>query len=167
MRIVVFSILCLYVLLVLHVRQIIAVMLMYVVISGHMLFVLFFFFKRKTAYEMRISDWSSDVCSSDRCRPCQNAVCSERLIGSMHGDAARPLSRRVRTISDSIGLDKRGADRRDVLHAMRSSCRCRGVASSEFCVVWHQAPRSTRRHPLLSFAASCGSIRRNRQAVGQ
>src|SRR3546814_8771309 len=27
--------------------------------------VVFFFFKRKTAYEMRISDWSSDVCSSD------------------------------------------------------------------------------------------------------
>src|SRR3546814_8998934 len=37
-----------------------------------MLFI-FFFFKQKTAYEMRISDWSSDVCSSDlrsrhRCR---------------------------------------------------------------------------------------------------
>src|SRR3546814_2324431 len=30
-----------------------------------MLVVFFFFFKQKTAYEMRISDWSSDVCSSD------------------------------------------------------------------------------------------------------
>src|SRR3546814_5100122 len=29
---------------------------------------LFFFFKQKTAYEMRISDWSSDVCSSDLSR---------------------------------------------------------------------------------------------------
>src|SRR3546814_4397958 len=29
------------------------------------LFFDFFFFKQKTAYEMRISDWSSDVCSSD------------------------------------------------------------------------------------------------------
>src|SRR3546814_2865525 len=29
------------------------------------MFLLFFFFKQKTAYEMRISDWSSDVCSSD------------------------------------------------------------------------------------------------------
>src|SRR3546814_18750954 len=28
-------------------------------------FLFFFFFKQKTAYEMRISDWSSDVCSSD------------------------------------------------------------------------------------------------------
>src|SRR3546814_7952261 len=30
-----------------------------------MLVLFFFFFKQKTAYEMRISDWSSDVCSSD------------------------------------------------------------------------------------------------------
>src|SRR3546814_10079516 len=29
---------------------------------------MFFFFKQKTAYEMRISDWSSDVCSSDLMR---------------------------------------------------------------------------------------------------
>src|SRR3546814_12257262 len=29
------------------------------------MFRVFFFFKQKTAYEMRISDWSSDVCSSD------------------------------------------------------------------------------------------------------
>src|SRR3546814_5630064 len=29
------------------------------------LIVVFFFFKQKTAYDMRISDWSSDVCSSD------------------------------------------------------------------------------------------------------
>src|SRR3546814_3686246 len=30
-----------------------------------LLFFVFFFFKQKTAYELRISDWSSDVCSSD------------------------------------------------------------------------------------------------------
>src|SRR3546814_2980358 len=30
-----------------------------------MFFLVFFFFKQKTAYEMRISDWNSDVCSSD------------------------------------------------------------------------------------------------------
>src|SRR3546814_8932958 len=28
-------------------------------------FVMFFFFKQKTAYELRISDWSADVCASD------------------------------------------------------------------------------------------------------
>src|SRR3546814_7857834 len=31
----------------------------------------FFFFKQKTAYELRISDWSSDVCSSDLIRALQ------------------------------------------------------------------------------------------------
>src|SRR3546814_10775954 len=34
-----------------------------------MIFCFFFFFKQKTAYEMRISDWSSDVCSSDLLDP--------------------------------------------------------------------------------------------------
>src|SRR3546814_4077691 len=43
-------------------------------------FCVVFFFKQKTAYEMRISDWSSDVCSSDliglgpRGQPVQRAV---------------------------------------------------------------------------------------------
>src|SRR3546814_8268488 len=31
----------------------------------YLLYLFLFFFKQKTAYEMRISDWSSDVCSSD------------------------------------------------------------------------------------------------------
>src|SRR3546814_8546979 len=38
-----------------------------------------FFFKQKTAYEMRISDWSSDVCSSDLLRA---TICSARLPDS-------------------------------------------------------------------------------------
>src|SRR3546814_2627421 len=36
-----------------------------IVLVGLWIFCCFFFFKQKTAYEMRISDWSSDVCSSD------------------------------------------------------------------------------------------------------
>src|SRR3546814_976906 len=39
-------------------------MCVFVVVRFLVVFV-FFFFKQKTAYEMRISDWSSDVCSSD------------------------------------------------------------------------------------------------------
>src|SRR3546814_17912849 len=35
--------------------------------------IFFFFFKQKTAYEMRISDWSSDVCSSDLMQ-CEQAL---------------------------------------------------------------------------------------------
>src|SRR3546814_5177753 len=41
--------------------------------------VVFFFFKQKTAYEMRISDWSSDVCSSDLG---DHVVAGKALFGS-------------------------------------------------------------------------------------
>src|SRR3546814_6255833 len=52
----------------------------------------FFFFKQKTAYELRISDWSSDVCSSDLTgRPHERALC--RLPGE---DPRRPRDRRRR-----------------------------------------------------------------------
>src|SRR3546814_6832061 len=41
----------------------------------------FFFFKQKTAYEMRISDWSSDVCSSDLVEPATGGNLSRRRRG--------------------------------------------------------------------------------------
>src|SRR3546814_3612155 len=53
-----------------------------VVYVGHKCSV--FFFKQKTAYEMRISDWSSDVCSSDLTR--RWAV---RLLSGMSATARR------------------------------------------------------------------------------
>src|SRR3546814_6811050 len=37
----------------------------------------FFFFKQKTAYEMRISDWSSDVCSSDLLTAAEQAAAAK------------------------------------------------------------------------------------------
>src|SRR3546814_10656492 len=45
----------------------------------------FFFFKQKTAYEMRISDWSSDVCSSDldNSRPIANRDRGQRVPASV------------------------------------------------------------------------------------
>src|SRR3546814_17702393 len=59
-----------------------------------MLYVSFFFFKQKTAYEMRISDWSSDVCSSDLPR------------GLIAGNDAADRRR-----DDEIDLPERLADR--------------------------------------------------------
>src|SRR3546814_7413594 len=44
---------------------------------------LIFFFKQKTAYEMRISDWSSDVCSSDLQRQ-SSAPPGKRMTDSFH-----------------------------------------------------------------------------------
>src|SRR3546814_9861291 len=50
----------------------------------------FVFFKQKTAYEMRISDWSSDVCSSDLIGPnvshgAEQSRCGEHVVrGHFH-----------------------------------------------------------------------------------
>src|SRR3546814_10085184 len=63
----------------------------------------FFFFKQKTAYEMRISDWSSDVCSSDLAAPALGMgpaltgwVVSSALLGSLFGAlGAGPAADRI------------------------------------------------------------------------
>src|SRR3546814_7680139 len=47
----------------------------------------FFVFKQKTAYEMRISDWSSDVCSSDLEAPADPLVLAARKIDRAGIDA--------------------------------------------------------------------------------
>src|SRR3546814_9322510 len=52
---------------------------------------MFFFFKQKTAYEMRISDWSSDVCSSDLGRGCRGCC------ATAPGSASRRRRRLVET----------------------------------------------------------------------
>src|SRR3546814_1334378 len=59
---------------------------------------LFFFFKQKTAYEMRISDWSSDVCSSDlRRRDADNVEPGGACLGpdavddGFHGENSRSI----------------------------------------------------------------------------
>src|SRR3546814_15417622 len=49
---------------------------------------LFFFFKQKTAYEMRISDWSSDVCSSDLVRALEPHVGAARIEVISNGSNA-------------------------------------------------------------------------------
>src|SRR3546814_10471529 len=63
-----------------------------------MLLFFFFFFKQKTAYEMRISDWSSDVCSSDlaESRPA-------RREPQGHDRAGRALFRRRDRAADRSG----------------------------------------------------------------
>src|SRR3546814_4103716 len=45
----------------------------------------FFFFKQKTAYEMRISDWSSDVCSSDLY--CGSLAASGQIVHALPREA--------------------------------------------------------------------------------
>src|SRR3546814_5866407 len=54
-------------------------------------FFFFFFFKQKTAYEMRISDWSSDVCSSDLIARAALRVDYEEYLVRQRGISPRTL----------------------------------------------------------------------------
>src|SRR3546814_1315594 len=77
-------------------------MVVYVVI------IIFFFFKQKTAYEMRISDWSSDVCSSD-------LIGSVRLTEQM---VIERYSHVMHIVSNVTGRLKEGFD---ALHALAAT----------------------------------------------
>src|SRR3546814_8715568 len=69
--------------------------------------VAFFFFKQKTAYEMRISDWSSDVCSSDLAA---RGAAIEALGGAKAG--VLELQNRLAKASDHIHSQLLSADAR-------------------------------------------------------
>src|SRR3546814_3047793 len=56
----------------------------------------FFFFKQKTAYEMRISDWSSDVCSSDLRQPFHQYQHITKIIGFIGRTFRKSTSARPR-----------------------------------------------------------------------
>src|SRR3546814_8654438 len=68
----------------------------------------FFFLKQKTAYEMRISDWSSDVCSSD--------------LASLRSQIAIVQQEPIlfhRTLAENIAYARPGASRAHVMQAAR------------------------------------------------
>src|SRR3546814_9759684 len=85
---------------------------------------IFFFFKQKTAYEMRISDWSSDVCSSDLL---------DKRGGYCHDvrapvDCFRAGNEAAVTIEDEMNDDREPGDRseeRRVGKECVSTCRSR------------------------------------------
>src|SRR3546814_4185029 len=88
---------------------------------------MFFFFKQKTAYELRISDWSSDVCSSDLVRKVESRGFDARADGGAP-DASRPRPRKLATFAKLVG------------RSARPRLRCRMDARSRYA-----APHMVRR----------------------
>src|SRR3546814_9525718 len=95
----------------------------------------FFFFKQKTAYEMRISDWSSDVCSSDlhaeEQRHANAEIALMRRWGMLDGDEPPEPHISIRLamdwldrFADSLPLPVRSEERR-VGKECVSTCRSR------------------------------------------
>src|SRR3546814_3975208 len=77
----------------------------------------FFFFRQKTAYEMRISDWSSDVCSSDLSQ-----------TGRTHPPAARLCRRRNHARRSRAGAVNGGGRAQE-----RPGCRWHVVGQDHAC----------------------------------
>src|SRR3546814_2243583 len=103
--------------------------MLYVICSFSLYYYFFFFFKQKTAYEMRISDWSSDVCSSDLHEPApaldqRPPAALARLIGDDRPDVApeRPRRRREDQI-EPPGRDQIARERHDHLRRQRDARR--------------------------------------------
>src|SRR3546814_1774438 len=98
-------------------------------------FVIFFFFKQKTAYEMRISDWSSDVCSSDLLMLLAvniNFVAFSRFLGDADGQVFVFFILTVAASEAAIGLAilvalfrNRRSEERRVGKECVSTCRSR------------------------------------------
>src|SRR3546814_10477285 len=87
----------------------------------------FLFFKQKTAYEMRISDWSSDVCSSDLAGPLKSRGRKHRAaeggvidVDVAIGLRARRPRRLVGVVVDAVQVNALRTDERHRLLELRA-----------------------------------------------
>src|SRR3546814_1550067 len=103
---------------------------------------MFFFFKQKTAYEMRISDWSSDVCSSDLVHELAfgENLAARRLGRSLQADEGR--------VADQLqNIGRRCGSRVDYGAPMNGrAARCKQALLDEVQVPAHQP----RMNPLFA-----------------
>src|SRR3546814_19859704 len=86
------------------------------------------FFKQKTAYEMRISDWSSDVCSSDLDRVCQNSKAKEKVDKSAtasQGQNRSGFRRITQQAMMAVAIPGMRSEERRVGQECVSTCRSR------------------------------------------
>src|SRR3546814_18051510 len=97
----------------------------------------FFLFNQKTAYDMRISDWSSDVCSSDLFSAAHPSAFPQRRwvgvslcrgwIGNSMKSASLPVFSQANS-SDSTALDGRCSEERRVGKEYFRTCRYSGLS---------------------------------------
>src|SRR3546814_9734473 len=87
---------------------------------------LFFFFKQKTAYEMRISDWSSDVCSSDLPpQPCALCPVANHDLAAVVAERSDGEESRCRNIDLRDDVTILRSEERRVGKECVSTCRSR------------------------------------------
>src|SRR3546814_5424046 len=85
----------------------------------------FFFFKQKTAYEMRISDWSSDVCSSDL--PQRQGRLNRPLAFQAQVDTLQPVGLQLQLEQVVVLLDLAAGERQGVTGSLHQRSEERRV----------------------------------------
>src|SRR3546814_8630200 len=96
---------------------------------------IFFFFKQKTAYEMRISDWSSDVCSSDLPFKISGVEFKEDLDTAGSTDYRKFVSQTGIDLQPNMGIDTSFAEK-----LWRGTSIRTEIALCDFAAVREQRP---------------------------
>src|SRR3546814_7107267 len=122
---------------------------------------MFFFFKQKTAYEMRISDWSSDVCSSDL------SLATGGL--KLPGPPVRPAEAEPRRCPDSwrdetsFMSSKANSRRKGAFRgALVRICNKRGRSRNTICCIASSATYCFNGYEMRA-AAPCSAAHRSRE----
>src|SRR3546814_5605491 len=145
-------------------------MSLYYVIKGSLM--LFFFFKQKTAYELRISDWSSDVCSSDltSAHHRRGPVC--RRISLRTRAAIDPLIdfRNARVIGVCFGLRERGDIQTNHAEPSGSVATSLGLSNAQAkkavdAVIAGAAAKGEKRPSMASASSRPGNRRHAKAAI--
>src|SRR3546814_7179669 len=113
----------------------------------------FFFFKQKTAYEMRISDWSSDVCSSDL-QPLAGTRVDQQSVRVVYRRA--PIAGRARCV---LAVEKHAGQR-------RQSQQLGVFAYEQLSLHFDAQHRAWKYHEMVS-AGQAGAVEQGVKQIGR
>src|SRR3546814_2064762 len=94
-------------------------------------FVFCFFFKQKTAYEMRISDWSSDVCSSDLPDPANQRAGADRRLRRRANRCSGRNTHKLKSGREMMMLAEQ-----DFYAALEAGRKPTGSGQHPFSIIW-------------------------------
>src|SRR3546814_2708404 len=123
-------------------------------------FLYFFFFKQKTAYEMRISDWSSDVCSSDLDKSAAQEHVGVARVADPEGQLVewneRDVKHRRNGADRQRSVDDRDAERPQPGGSGRLPVAALHRRKDEEDQAEHEGKMDPAVHGLLQKAEACG-----------
>src|SRR3546814_3119158 len=130
----------------------------------------FFFFKQKTAYEMRISDWSSDVCSSDlQVSVTLNGIGGQRMFDFTSENVGKPMAVvYVERVPDvTIGPDGKEVRTTRTSEQVISVATIQGVFGKEFQTTGLESAKEAADLALLLRAGALAAASRSEEHTSE